>query len=112
MREMDVCCNHRLWLDDTYSVYGGELHLKDWFNNPTILLRGGLVDALIRHFITGTSQNFDYNVAEAVKSTLAFYWTYLANYLNQRLPGSSIFVQITLPKLGLGLNFGKPLASP
>jgi len=61
---------NELWLDDTYSVYGGELHLKDWFNNPTILLRGGLVDALIRHFITGTSQNFDYNVAEAVHQYL------------------------------------------
>ena len=80
---MDIC-NHRLWLDDTYSVYGGELHLKDWFNNPTILLRGGLVDALVRHFMTGTSQNFDYSVADAVKSTLAFCLTYLANFKSTR----------------------------
>jgi len=57
-----------LWLDDTYSHYGGELYLKDWFNNPKVLFDPVIFNALLRHFITGTAQNFDENVADAVTS--------------------------------------------
>ncbi len=57
-------------MDDAYSVYGGELFLKDWFNNPSILNQPAVLNAMIRHFITGSAQNFDYNVAEAVGSIL------------------------------------------
>ena len=55
-----------LWVDDTYSKYGGKLHLKDWFNNPKILLDPVLLNAMIRNFITKPAQNVDTHVAEAV----------------------------------------------
>lgn len=58
---------HRLWLDDTYSNYGGEFHLKDWYNNPRPLFDPIIFNALLRHFITGTAQNFDENVVDAVR---------------------------------------------
>lgn len=57
---------YRLWLDDTYANYGGELHLKDWYNNPKVLFNPLVFNALIRHFITGPIQNFDENVADSV----------------------------------------------
>jgi hypothetical protein len=65
----EFLCHYRLWLDDTYSHYGGELYLKDWFNNPKVLFDPVIFNALLRHFITGTAQNFDENVADAVNST-------------------------------------------
>ena len=40
--------------------------MKDWYNNPRILLEPPIFNALIRHLITGTTQNFDDNVVDAV----------------------------------------------
>ena len=75
-----IYCKHkislllnRLWLDDTYSNYGGELYLKDWYNNPKILFDPVIFNALLRHFITGTAQNFDENVVDAVNRGLLFH---------------------------------------
>lgn len=63
-----LLCFYRLWLDDTYANYGGELYLKDWYNNPKVLFDPIVFNALIRHSITGTAQNFDENVVDAVTS--------------------------------------------
>ena len=59
-----------LWMDDTYSVYGGVLHLKDWYNNPSVLRNPNIFNALIRNFMTEYSQNFDYNIADGVNNRL------------------------------------------
>uniref|UniRef100_A0A0P5PNQ9 Chorion peroxidase n=1 Tax=Daphnia magna TaxID=35525 RepID=A0A0P5PNQ9_9CRUS len=61
---------NELWLDDTYANYGGELYLKDWYNNPKVLFDPIVFNALIRHSITGTAQNFDENVVDAVHNYL------------------------------------------